>query len=157
MNQEEVRVSLTSVLRQLDPVLTPWGFAFSFDGVHSSHHGRYASGHYVRGTTQIGISCRATLDNVYYRHAFVKQNACSRETEQFTIGHDTLMADLGHAEDCWLIYTGQNPDAIAARFGGERVDAFIHDLNVIASPVLREPGEDFYAIMRRGGRVWTIE
>lgn len=158
MNHRElVAESLALTVKRVDPVLNPWGFSFSLEGVHGSHNGPFASGHYIRGRTRIGLSCREMLDNLYYEHSFVTQNVCSRETETFDIGHDTLMRGLGHSDDCWLIVTDKQPDAVVARDGGDRVAALLHDLTTIAAAVLREPNETFYAIMRRGRRCYSIE
>jgi hypothetical protein len=94
--------SLAASVTRIDELLIPWGFTFEFDGVHGSHTGPYASGRYIRDTTHIGLSCRDTIDNIYYQHSFVKVDLCSRESEIFVIGHDTLMRALGHSDDCWL-------------------------------------------------------
>ena len=143
-------------LRRLDAILNPWGFAFANDGIQSSHCGPFASGHYYRDTTKICISCRDTIDNIYYEHTFITRNACSTETERFTIGHSTLMDALGHSDDCWLITSDKIPDMIVARDGGDRVAALIYDLESIASTVLRKPCDEFSAIIRRGHRSYSI-
>lgn len=157
MNSRQLVAStLDSIVTRLEPVLNPWGFSFTANDVRGSHTGPYASGHFTRGTTRIGVSCRETLDNLYYQHAFIKQNACSRETETFTIGHDTLMEALGRSADCWLVVTNVSPDVVAARDGGDRIAAFAHDLTEIAAMVLSQPNEHFYEIMRRGRRDYSI-
>ena len=142
--------SLAAIVDRLDEVVGPWGFAFEPDEVNSSHNGPYASGHYCRGTTRIGLSCREALDNVYYEHSFVTEYLCSSEIERFTIGHDDLMEAL-------LIRGDEHPDAVVARDGGDRVAAFIHDLTTIAAPVLSKRIKRFKEIMRRGLRVFSTE
>jgi hypothetical protein len=154
--RQQVADSRTAATVRLDAVLKPWRFAFTTDEMRISHHGPFASGHYCRDTTRIGISCRDTIDNLYYEHTFVTRNASSTESERFTIGHSTLMDVLGHSDDCRLITSGDLPDAIVARDGGDRVDALIHDLAELAARVLREPSDDFYAIVRRGHRSYWI-
>ena len=158
MNRRQaIADSLAASVTRIDDLLIPWGFTFEFDGVHGSHTGPYASGRYVRDATHIGLSCRDTIDNIYYQHSFVKVNLCSRETETFVIGHDTLMRALGRSDDCWLLETNKLPDAIVTRDGGDRVAALIHDLSDTAAVVLREAGDEFQAIMRRGRRTYSIE
>ncbi len=143
---------------QLGGVLTPWGFNFEHQGVQSSHSGPFATGLYSRGTTRIHLSCRATIDNIYYEHSFVTEFRWgTREIERFTIDHGTLMKALGHFDDCMLVSINKYPDYIAARNGGDRVSALIHDLNTIASPVLCEPCDAFYEIIRLGYRHFLIE
>src|SRR3954462_8803709 len=146
MKRQEVADAFYRVVSRLDEVLNPWEFQFSSDGVRGSHCGPFGSGYYVRGATRIGISCRATLDNVFYEHSFIKQNLCSRETEIFSIGHDTLMRALGHADDCRLITTCRQPDLVVARKFDDSVAALIHDLTRIAATVLRQPCAEFDAI-----------
>jgi hypothetical protein len=157
MNRQEAAAELALVLEKLDPVMEPWGFMFASEGVRWSHYGAYGSGHYVRGETRIGLSCRATIDNLYYEHSFIKQSLCSRETERFTLGHRMLMEALDHGEDCQLVQTNELPDCIVARKGGDRVAALIHDWAQIAAAILCKPNERFDAIMRRGLRAWTIQ
>ncbi|TWU44723.1 hypothetical protein Poly51_59920 [Rubripirellula tenax] len=154
--RETVATKLAAAVSRLDTVLSPWGFSFVADEIQSSHCGPFASGHYDRDTTRIGISCRDAIDNLYYEHTFVTRNACSTESERFTIAHATLMDALGHSDECRLITTDDIPDAIVARDGGDRVDALIHDLNVFASRVLSEPCDDFYTIVRRGHRSYSV-
>lgn len=154
--REVVAQNLAAAVSRLDVVLNPWGFAFVDDDIQSSHCGPFASGHYCRDTTRIGISCRDTIDNIYYEHAFIKKNLYDTETERFTIGHDTLMRALGHAEDCSLVCIDQIPDAIVARDGGDRVAALIRDLTTVAFTLLRKPCDEFYAIMRHGGRAYSV-
>lgn len=153
---EHVAEKLAVAVARLDAVLNPWRFAFVTDDIHWSHCGPFASGHYCRDTTRIGISCRDTIDNLFFEHTFITRNAHSTESERFTIGHTTLMDALGHYDDCRLIASDSIPDAIVARDGGDRVDALIHDLKVLASPVLCEPCDNFYAIVRRGARSYSI-
>jgi hypothetical protein len=66
------------------------------------------------------------------------------------------MRALGHSDDCWLVCCDKAPDAIAARDGGDRVAALIYDLKSFAASVLCEPREEFYAIVRRGYRSYSI-
>ncbi|MGD9636694.1 MAG: hypothetical protein AB7G28_18470 [Pirellulales bacterium] len=157
MNREDISKSFDLVVSRLNLSLNPWDFHFTSEEMLGSHTGPFGSGFYVRGTTKIGIACRATLDNVYYQHSFITLNACSRETETFTIGHDTLMAALGRSDDSWLVMTNRQPTAVVARNGQDPVTAFVHDLTEIAAIVLRTPSEDFNTIVRRGHRAWTIE
>ena len=149
--------ALASCVARIDAVLAPWGFAFESDGVQRSHTGPYASGHYVRNTTRIGLSFRDTLDNVYYEHTFVTVHAFCRESECFLIGHAALMRALGHADDCRLIRSNKIPDAVKARDGADPVAALIHDLQFLAAPLLREPNDEFYAVVRRGCRGYSID
>lgn len=154
--REHVAQKLAAAVSRLDTILNPWGFAFIANDIQSSHCGPFASGEYCRDTTRISISCRDTIDNLYYEHTFVTHNACSTESERFTIGHATLMDALGHSDDCRLMTCDNIPNAIVARDGGDRVDALIHDLNVLASTVLCEPCDEFYAIIQRGYRSYSI-
>ena len=148
--------ALAAAVARLDAVLCPWGFAFVTDEVQDSRCGPFASGHYCRGTTRIGLSCRETIDNIIYEHSFIKENLYSKEIEQFQIGHDKLMKALEHPDDCRLIGGHKTPDMIIARDGGDRVAALIHDLSSIAVSVLREPCEEFYAIVRQGWRAYSV-
>ena len=153
---QQVANSLSEAVARLDTVLTPWGFTFIRSDVQSSHCGPFASGHYERDTTRIGISCRDTIDNVLYSHSFITQHPCCRESETFAVGHDTLMAALGYADDCRLVPSSDLPDAIIARDGGDRISALLYDLTVIAAPMLRTPCDEFYTIVRRGHRTYSI-
>lgn len=154
--RDDIAQQLAAVVLRLDVVLKPWGFAFIAEEIRSSHCGPFASGFYCRDTTRVGISCRSTIDNVFYEHVFISRNTCSTELERFTIGHATLMDALGHSNDCHLITSGNNPDTIVARDGGDRVEALIYDLSILASRVLCEPCEEFYAIVRRGLRKYSV-
>lgn len=157
MKEDDVKAALNAATERLDPVLNDWGFHFVPDEVQLSHCGFYASGHYCRDTTRIGISCRETIDNIYYRHSFITQNRFTRHIEQFTILHDTLMAALGHAEDCRLVSCDQTPVSVAARDGGDPVDAWLDDLLTIAARVLRQPSEEFDRVVKRGSRSFSVE
>lgn len=157
MTEVDVSSAFNAVLERLNPVLNDWGFHFVPDEVQWSHCGYYAAGHYCRDTTHIGISCRETIDNIYYRHTFITHNRFTRHIEQFTIQHDMLMAALGHAEDCRLVSCDQTPFTIAARDGGDPVDAWIDDLVSTAKPVLCAPSERFNEIVRRGLRGFHVE
>jgi hypothetical protein len=154
--RQHVSYALAAAVARIDAVLSPWGFTFGTDEIQSSHCGPFASGHYCRGTTRIGLSCRATIDNIVYEHSFIKENLYSKEIERFTISHGTLMKALGHSDDCRLIEGHEIPDGIIARDRGDRVAALIHDLSSIAASVLREPSDEFCAIMRRGWRAYSI-
>ena len=156
VHERQVAGALAAAVVRIDAVLSPWGFVFAADEVHYSHCGYYASGHYCRGLTRISLSCRETIDNIFYEHSFIKENLCSKEIERFQIGHDKLMKALEHPHDCRLIGGHKTPDMIIARDGGDRVAALIHDLSSIAVLVLREPCEEFYAIMRRGWRFYSV-
>lgn len=150
---QHVSDCLAASITRLDVVLRPWGFVFQADEIQLTHIGPCANGHYCRGTTRIGLSCREMIDNIYYEHSIVTEYRWgTRETERFTIEHDTLMEALGHSNDSLLICNNRYPDLIIARDGGDRVEALIHDLVSIASPVLREPCEQFDAIMRTNRR-----
>lgn len=157
MDQREVvSRSLLDCVARLDEVLRPWGFHFDHDGCRLSHTGPYASGHYVRTPTRIGISCRDTIDNIYYEHSFVIECSSWREIEMFRLSHGGFMNALGHSADCQLISSDSLPDAVAARNGGDRIAALIHDLSSFVSPVLSEPTSVFSAIIRRGARSFSI-
>ena len=149
--------SLQSSVMKLDSLLSPWGFEFEADAVKSSHSGPYACGRYRRNTTTMALSCRVSLDNIFYEHSFIEEFPSYRKIERFTIDHDTLMKAMGHADTCKLICTHQQPDAMVARDGGDPVEALVSDLRSIASPVLSEPCDEFYEIMRRGRRVSLVE
>lgn len=149
--------TLASCVCRLDAVLAPWGFNFQSDGIHPSHIGPFACGHFVRGATRIGLTCFDTLNCIHYEHTFVTVHACSRESERFIIGHPTLMRAVGHADDCWLIASDEMYKPIKARDGGDRIAALVHDLRFFAEPLLREPSDDFYAAVRRGGRSYSID
>lgn len=153
--QEQVAKVLTEVATQLSEVVTDWGFAFHADEVRSSHGGPFASGHFCRETTRIGISCRDTLDNLTYEHTFVTRRGNSTESERFTIGHATLMAGVGHAQDCHLISSGELPSSMIAR-DGDPVEALIYDLTVLAKTVLSAPCDEFFTIMRQGYRSYNV-
>lgn len=155
--REIVAENLAACVARLDSVLRPWGFAFEADECRASHSGPFASGHYRRDPTRIGISCRDTIDNIYYEHAFVTQHPSWREIERFTIGHPGLMHGIDHSEDCHLIGTTDLPDTIAARDGGDRVAALIHDWREFAVSVLAHPCSEFFDIVRRGARSYSIE
>ena len=88
---------------RIEVTIRPWGFIFASDGVHYAHYGPYASGHFVRGETKIGVSCRNAIDNLYYEHTFITRHKYSTEFERFTIGHSTLMKATGHGDDRRLI------------------------------------------------------
>jgi hypothetical protein len=148
--------SLAESVARLDPVLHPWGFTFEHDGCHSSHTGPYASGHYVRDTTRIGLSCRETIDNLVYEHSFITERSSWCEIERFTIGHNGLMNALGHSAHCHLIGSDNIPDAIVARDGGDRVAALIHDLSSFVAPILRGPSDKFFEIIRHGTRYFSV-
>ncbi len=93
---------------------------------------------------------------IYYKHTFVTRYACSTEFESFTIGHRMLMDALGHAHDCHLIETDSIPNAVSARDGADPLAAFSNDLTKFAFAVLRDPCDDFYEIVRRGYRSFSI-
>lgn len=150
--REHVARQLSAAVSRLDAVLKPWRLSFVGEGVRSSHCGPFASGYFCRCATRIGISVRDTIDNLAYEHSFVHRGTCAAETERFTIGHRTLMDALGHLDACRLISNDTIPDAVVARHGGDRVEALIHDLSVFASPILRESGDDFLDLIRRGAR-----
>lgn len=154
--REQISQALAEAVSRLDAVLNGWGFCFVADRVCSSHCGPFASGHYCRGDTRIGISCRDVLDNIYYEHSFVTQRQFSKEIERYTIGHDSLMRTLGHDQDCHLIDTGESPNRVVAREGGDRVDALIHDWE-LAAPLLSQRCPAFHEVLRRGYRVYLAE
>jgi hypothetical protein len=153
---KNVCAALAAAVARIDVVLCPWGFTFLTDEVHDSHCGPFASGHYCRDRTRIGLSCRDSIDNVYYEHSFVKENRFSKEIERFVISHRALMKALHHSDDCRLVCGQKIPEAIVARDGGDCVAALIHDLSSIAATVLREPCDEFYEIMRRGCRTYSV-
>jgi hypothetical protein len=156
---QRIAESLAACAARLDSVLVPWGFAFESDRVNPSHTGVYASGHFVRGMTRIGVSCRDTIDNVFYEHSFViYQNSWLCEIERFDIHHGDLMSSLGHAADCWLArpYVGMC-SPLVPRNGADIVTALIHDLEIIAAPVLRKPCEQFFDIVRTGRRSFFVK
>jgi hypothetical protein len=155
--REIVANALRESARRLDAVLSPWDFTFEFDEVQWSHTGPYATGHYSRSETRILVSCRNTIDNLYYKHSFTTQHAYCREIERCIMSHDTLMDALGHREDSYLVVQNEIPDIIAARDGGDRVQALILDWTCYAADVLREPNERFYEIIRSAGRFRDIE
>jgi hypothetical protein len=123
--RQNVADALAASFTRLDRVFNPWGFMFAADGVQDSHTGVYAVRHHERGATQISLSCRDQIDNMYYEHVFVAQHRSCQEKETFTISHDGLMSALGHRDDCWLIPAvwSDRPDQIFARDGGDRADA----------------------------------
>lgn len=90
---------LAVAAERLNVILNPWGFYFTNDGVRSSHCGPFASGYYCRKTTRIEISCRDTIDNLYYQHTFLVPHAYCTESERYTIDHSWLMEALGHNND----------------------------------------------------------
>lgn len=154
---ESVEEKLSACVRRLDVLLNPWGFEFQADVSRDSHCGPFASGHYVRGTTRIGLSCRETIDNIYYEHAFVTEHRWSRAIERFDVTHPDLMNSLGHSDDCELIGSNNPPDAIIARTGGDRVAALLRDLSEFAAPILARPNQKFDEIIRSGRRCYFVE
>jgi hypothetical protein len=157
MNRREiVATSLAACVARLDTVLIPWGFVYRSVGVSASHCGPYALGRYQRGETEIHLSCRDTIDNLVYEHSFVQEYYSGRETLRFSVQHGTLMRAVGHFDDSRLICTNDIPDMIVERHGGDRVAALISDWTVLAAHVLCEPCEEFYSIVRRGHRVYSV-
>ncbi len=158
MNRREiVAQNLADCVARLDSVLQPWGFTFVLNSCQCSHTGPFASGRYVREMTRRGLSCRDTIDSIYYEHSFVTTNPSSHEIECFTIGHQGLMRGVGRFDVCHLIESGDTPDAILARDGGDRVAALLHDWQAFAAPVLSQPCDAFFKIVRRGFRAYSIE
>lgn len=152
--------SLSRCVAQLDSVLIPWGFTFQRDDITASHFGDYASGHYCRGATRIGLSCRHTIDNIYYEHTFVSQRYGVHEKEKYDIGHDGLMLGLGHASDCWLKYSlldRRGPSALGTDDTVDVLHALVHDLQSFAAPALSQPNELFFAIIRTGRRCFSVD
>lgn len=154
--RDEVAHNLADAVSRLDAVLNPWNLEFFTQDVQFSHCGPFASGHYCRNKTRIGISCRDTIDNIYYEHTFVTRNGNAIESEKFTIGHAILMDALGYSSECCLIVSDGIPNAISGRDGSDPIDALIHDLSELASSVLQEPCDEFYSIVRRGFRSYSI-
>ncbi len=154
--RQAIADSFAQCIARLDVVLRPWGFEFRSSGVEQSHIGPYASGYYCRELTRISLSCRATIDNVYYEHSFVTKNYAYTSAERFVVGHEFLMRALGHLDDCHIIENHRQPDWIVARDGGDRVAALIHDLTAIAGPILSSPCAEFDAVMRKGRRSYKI-
>jgi hypothetical protein len=154
--RQHVAECFADATMRLDAVLNPWGFTLQLGAIESSHCGPYATGTYVREATRMCLSCRVTIDNLYYQHTFVTQRASYTEFEQFSIGHSTLMHALGHADDCRLVAGLDYPDEIMARDGGDRVAALMFDLETFAFRVLREPCEAFFEIVRNGCRCYSI-
>lgn len=140
--------TLADCVARLDVVLQPWGFVFEFDGCYWSHRGPYALGRYVRDTTRIGVECDRVGfgGDVTYQHSFITQYPSWRAIEQFSIYHHELMNALGHSAD-WIF----------ARNTGDPVAALIHDLTSHVAPILREPSEAFYDIVRRGRRSYSVD
>ena len=154
--REHVAAALTDCVARLDTVVQPYGFVFDTDEIHASHTGPFASGHYVRNDTRIGLSCRDTIDNVVYEHSFVTQNLSWREIERFSTSHSGLMSFLGHADDARLICADSIPDAVLARDGADRVDALIHDLSMFVLPLIANDMDIFFAAIRKGYRSYSI-
>ena len=155
--REIVAQNLADSVRRLDSVLQPWGFVFTTEGCHASHHGPFATGCFVRDKTRISLSCRDTIDNMYYEHSFITEHYSSREIERYRMDHPALMRCVGHSEDCHLIGSTENPDLIVARDGGDRVAALIHDLTEFAISVLAEPCDLFFDMIRKGRRSYSVE
>jgi hypothetical protein len=103
------------------------------------------------------LSCRETIDNLYYEHTFITQHRGWAEIERYSIGHETLMDAVGHANDCHLITSCEYPDQITARDGGDGVAALLHDLEKYAADMLRTSNDAFFAVVRRGFRSYSIE
>ena len=158
MNRRQiVTQNLTHCVQRLDETLRPWGFEFTRLDVELSHTGPFSSGYYKRDQTQIGLSCRDTIDNIFYEHTFVTENSGSREIERYSIGHETLMQGLGKIDVCRLISSMDLTDPIRARDGGDRIDALSFDLSNYGASVLSEPCEEFFDIVRRGFRSYSVE
>jgi len=155
---EIVAKNLADCAARLGAVLNPWGFEFEAGPDDQlSPAGPYGSGHFVRGGTRIGISCRSTLDNIYYEHSFVREYTSSRAIECFTIGHAELMRAVDHSGDCWLVTKNQYPILVAARDGSDPVVALIHDLSQFCEPILADPCDAFFEIMRKRRRGYSVE
>lgn len=155
---EIVAKNLADCVARIGAVLNPWGFEFEAGPDDQfSPAGPYGSGHFVRGETRIGISCRSTLDNIYYEHSFVREYTSSRAIECFTIGHVELMRAVGHSDDCKLVTQNQYPILVAARDGSDPVEALIHDLSQFCEPILADPCDAFFEIMRKGRRGYSVE
>ena len=107
-------------------------------------------------STRIGLSCRDSIDNVYYEYSFVKVNRFSKEIERFVISHRALMkALIIQMTVVWCV--AQKSPRQSLLVTAEIVSQLlIHDLSSIAVTVLQEPCDEFYEIMRRGCRTYSV-
>jgi hypothetical protein len=154
---EHVAARFAEATGILEGLLSSWGFTFVLGEVHSSHCGPYATGAFIRDQTKISLSCRDTIDNLFYEHTFITKHLSFTEMERYEIGHTTLMKAIGHAHDCQLIAGHEQPDLILARDGGDRVAALVYDLENYASDLLRTTNDEFYKIVRRGYRTYSVK
>ncbi len=154
--REHVDARFAEAMERIDTLLSPWGFSFALGEIQSSHCGPYATGAFTRGQTKISLSCRDTIDNLLYEHTFITQHSSWTEMERYSIGHATLMDAVGHAHDCHLVSGNDHPDQIVARDGGDRIAALQHDLEKYAAGLLRTPSDEFFTVVRRGFRSYSI-
>ncbi len=142
--------------RRIGRLLSSWGFSFVLGEILSSHCGPYATGAFIRRQTKISLSCRDAIDNLIYEHTFTTEHPGYIEIDRYSIGHAVLMDAVGHLDDCHLISGHDYPDQIVARDGGDRVAALVHDLENYAAHLLRTTNEEFYSVVRRGFRSYSI-
>lgn len=154
--RQHVAACFADAASRIDMLLSTWGFTFAFSETQASHCGPYATGVFMRGQTKISLSCRDTIENIFYEHTFAVKHHCCTEIERFSIGHATLMEAVGHDHDCHLIVGDDYPNLIMARDGGDRAAALIYDLSHHAAELLRIPNDDFFSIVRRGIRSYSI-
>jgi hypothetical protein len=154
--REHVAACFAQASGRIDALLSRWGFSFAMGEIQPSHCGPYATGAFTRGQTKMLLSCRDTIDNLFYEHTFTTKHSCYTETERYSIGHATLMDAVGHGHDCHLIAGNDCPDQIIARDGDDRVAALVHDLENYAARLLRTENDEFYSVVRRGWRSYSI-
>ncbi len=151
MTDSEVIVgALLQAVERIDSILVSWGFQFELMEEGSSSAGRFANGHYRRGSTRICLIFRASqgLGCIgYEQETTTDLGPLLPEQIVYGISHQNLMQRLGHADDCRLLEKGINS---AARVGGDTVDALVHDLRHYAAPVLSTETAEFIEIIRFG-------
>ena len=150
-DREKGLAQLRKAVARIDQVLVPWGFRFDLGENDLSSPGGYACGFYRRGSTRIGLICRANygLGCVEYEYETITDDGFVRESVRYGLDHTGYMQRVGHDRDCLLI---EEELSAIARDGGDPVDALIHDLSEYAAPTLRQECPEFLAIIRSGYR-----
>ena len=133
------QVELERIAALLAPILETIGFAFQLDNAGCASGGHFASGYYVRLPFRIGFIVRSRLGMVIY------------EADDRNVGHDDLMAALGHANDSQFMFD-QAAMAAVGRGGQDPVVALVHDLTEYVRPVLEADDSVLLGLIRAGHR-----
>jgi hypothetical protein len=124
--QERAKLELAALVAVLDPVLVPHGFTFVPGDTGVSSGGSFSNGHYRHATVEIGLIYRGP------------DLGCPDYTSGHVgVGHNSLMRELGRAEDCALWFDDSiDRWCLVARRGMTVVDALVADLTTIVLPCL---------------------